>query len=190
MDDGLLQWFLEKRDLQLAVSTEMLKQQAKIVVTQANPQFKASDGRAHKFTRHHNLVLRACTSMAHKLPGDHEGKVASFEEKVRSIRSRTDIDYSLLGNMDETPVYFDIVPGKTIQVKGRKMVRVRTTGSEKRHITVVLSCTANGDMLPPMIIFKGKTQRSIKGLKAPESVIIAHQAKAWMDGELMLEWLD
>ncbi len=54
----------------------------------------------------------------------------------------------------------------------------------------MLSCTVNGDMLPPMITFKGKTQRSIKGLKAPEGVIIAHQAKAWMDGELMLEWLE
>ncbi len=44
-----------------------------------------------------------------------------------------------------------------------------------------------------MIIFKGKTQRSIKGLKAPEGVIIAHQAKlklGWTDGEFMLEWLD
>ncbi len=69
--------------------------------------------------------------MAQKLPGDLEGKVASFGEKVRSIRSGTDIEYSLLGNMDETPVYFDIVPGKTIEVKGRKTVRVRMTGSEK-----------------------------------------------------------
>ena len=62
-----------------------------------------------------------------------------------------------LGNMDETPVYFDIVPGKTIECKGVKTVKVRTTGSEKRHITVVLGCTAMGDFLPPMIIFKGMT---------------------------------
>ncbi len=77
-----------------------------------------------------DLVLRARTSMAQKLPGDLEGKVASFGEKVRLIRSRTDIDYLLLGNMDETLVYFD-GPGKMIEVKGRKTVCVRTTGSEK-----------------------------------------------------------
>ena len=86
--------------------------------------------------------------------------------------------------MDETPVFFDIVPGQTIDVKGRNAVRVRTTGAGKCCFTVVLSCTANGDILPPMIIFKGKTRRSIKGLKAPEGVIIAHQEKGWMDGEL------
>jgi hypothetical protein len=54
--------------------------------------------------------------------------------------------------MDETPLYFDIVPGKTIERIGMKTVKVRTTGSEKRHITVVLRCTAAGDFLPPMII--------------------------------------
>lgn len=63
--------------------------------------------------------------------------------------------HRFLGNMDETPVYFDIVPGKTIERRGRKTVKVRTTGSEKRHITVVLAATASGLFLPPMIIFKG-----------------------------------
>ena len=41
-----------------------------------------------------------------------------------------------------------------------------------------------------MIIFKGKTKRFIKGLTAPPGVIIAHQEKGWMDGKLMLKWLD
>ena len=190
VEDKILQWFLEKRDLQLAVSTEMLKQQAKVAITKTNPGFKASDGWAQKFKRRHNLVMRARTSMAQKLPGDLESKVVSFRDQVRSVRSRTDIDYALLGTMDETPVFFDIVPGRTIEVRGRKTVQVRTTGAEKRHLTIVLSCTANGDILPPMIIFKGKTKRSIQGLEAPQGVMIAHQKKAWMDGEVMLQWLD
>lgn len=82
------------------------------------------------------------------------------------------------------------MPGKTIEVRGKKTVKVRTTGLEKRHLTVVLSCTANGDLLPPMIIFKGKTDRSIRGLKAPTGVIVAYQQKGWMDGDLMLKWID
>ena len=59
--------------------------------------------------------------------------------------------------MDETPVYFDIVPGKTIECKGMKTVKVRTTGLKKRHITMVFGCTAVGHFLPPIIIFKGMT---------------------------------
>lgn len=190
VDEDILRWFLEKQDLQLAVSTEMLKQHARVVISQVNTAFKASDGWVQKFMRRHNLVLRARTSMAQKLPGDLEYKVVAFRDEMRSIRTRTDIDYRLLWNMDETPVYFDIVPGKTIEVRGKKTVKVRTTGLEKRHLTVVLSCTANGDLLPPMIIFKGKTDRSIRGLKAPAGVIVAYQQKGWMDGDLMLKWID
>ena len=76
-----------------------------------------------EFKMQHNFVMRARTSMAQKLPGDLESKVEFFRSKVHSIRSRTDIDYRLLGNMDETPVFFDMVPGQTVDVKPRKVVR-------------------------------------------------------------------
>jgi len=69
---------------------------------------------AQKFKWRHSLVMQAHTSMAQKLPGDLESKVVSFRDQVHSIWSRTDIDYALLGNMDETPVFFDIFPGRAI----------------------------------------------------------------------------
>ena len=50
--------------------------------------------------------------------------------------------------MDETPAYFDICPNRTVAVKGEKSIIVRTTGAEKRQLTVVLSCSANGGLLP------------------------------------------
>lgn len=58
--------------------------------------------------------------------------------------------------MDETPLYFDMVPNRTLEKKGAKEVRVKTTGAGKRRVTVVLMCTASGKTLPPMIIFKGE----------------------------------
>lgn len=88
--------------------------------------------------------------------------------------------------MDETPVYFDLVPGKTIDQVGVKSCVIRSTGAEKRHITVVLTVAADSTMLPPMIIFKGK--RRLK-LSAPEGVLVCVQAKAWMDEDLMKEYL-
>lgn len=60
------------------------------------------------------------------------------------------------GNMDETPLYFDMVPSRTLEKKGAKEVRVKTTGAGKRRVTIVLACLASGKTLPPMIIFKGK----------------------------------
>ena len=75
-----------------------------------------------------------------------------------------------MGNMDETPAYFDICPSTTVARKGEKSIIIRTTGAEKRHLTIVLSCAANGALLPPMIIFKGK--RALKDIVAPPGFIV------------------
>ena len=65
--------------------------------------------------------------------------------------------------MDETPVFFDLVPNKTVAPKGSKSVMVRTSKSEKRHVTVVLAVAADGSVLPAPVIFKGK--RQLKDIK-------------------------
>ena len=92
--------------------------------------------------------------------------------------------------MDETPVYLDLVPGKVIDKRGKKTVHVRTTSSEKNRITATLCCTAAGKLLPPFIVFKGKTMRPPKNVHIPPGVICTTQSKAWMDEERMLQWID
>ena len=77
--------------------------------------------------------------------------------------------------------------GKTIDRVSVKSCIIHHTGAEKRHITVVLTVAADGSMLPPMIIFKGK--RRLK-LTAPEGVLVSVQTKAWMDEDLMTEYLE
>ena len=95
---------------------------------------------------------------------------------------------SLLGNMDETPAFFDMVPSKCIAAKGTKECVVRTSGGKKKLLTVALSATRDGKMLPPMIIFKGKTDSTI--LNIPVGFIVKTQEKAWMDEELMKVWVE
>ena len=45
-------------------------------------------------------------------------------------------------------------------------------------------------MLPPMINFKGKTDRTISNLSIPAGFIVKTQEKAWMDDDLMKVWVD
>ena len=73
--------------------------------------------------------------------------------------------------------------------KGKKTINVRTTASEKNRITATLCCTASGKMLPPFVVFKGKTKRGIKKVPVPHGVVCTTQAKGWMDEERMLEWI-
>ena len=62
----------------------------------------------------------------------------------------------MIANMDETPVYFDMAGGLTVNPKGAKTVHIRTTRNNKNRFTVVLTCLTNGKKLPSIIIFKGK----------------------------------
>ncbi len=173
-------WVLERREQQMPVTTDLLSTYALKRVKEKLPdhQFNAPRGWATKFMRRHNLALRMKTSLAQRLPVDLEERIANFHRKLYSIRSNDDFELELVGNMDETPAYFDIIPGRTIDAKGQKSVLIRTTGCEKRHLTVTLTVTASGTMLPPFVIFKGK--RKLK-LTHPSCVVVAVQEKGWMN---------
>ncbi|GBC46370.2 pogo transposable element with KRAB domain [Rhizophagus irregularis DAOM 181602=DAOM 197198] len=72
-------------------------------------------------------------------------------------------------NMNETSVWFDIAGNITVNNKGDKTVHIRTTGNDKNHFTVVLTCSADGTKYPPICIFKDK---------------------GWMTSDLMKNYID
>ena len=82
-------------------------------------------------------------------------------------------------------MFFDMVPPRVVTKKGTKEVRVRSSGSVKKKLTVVLACTGDGKMLPSLAIFKGKRQLKFKN---PNSVHVTVQPKGWMDSDIMLRW--
>ena len=67
---------------------------------------------------------------------------------------------------------------------------VRFSGSKKKHLTAVLSAPADGQMLPTMIIFKGKTEQTIRDLNTAPSFIVKTQKKAWMNDDMMKVWIE
>ena len=153
------------------------------------PSFKASNGWARAFLKRHSLVLRAKTSIAQALPDDLENRIHEFRHEVKRVRQNGDFPYDFIGNMDETPVYMDMVPSKTVDVRGKEPIKVKTTKSEKCRVTAVLSCIATGSMLSPMVIFKGTTGRSIHNIKESNGTVVCYQKKAWVDEKLMLQWI-
>jgi hypothetical protein len=99
-----------------------------------------------------------------------------------------DFELSQIGNMDETPMFFDLPGNRTVDTKGKKTIMIRTTGHERAHFTVVLACMADGTKLKPMVIFKRKTIP--KGEKIPPGIIIHCHPKGWMDENGVVIWLD
>ena len=97
------------------------------------------------FVSRNNWSLRARTSLAQNLPAQLEQKLCGFFTEVQKGKKSGRYPLALIGNMDETPMYYDLVPSCTI---------VLTTSADKRHLTIVLTETADGKMPPPMIISK------------------------------------
>jgi len=62
-------------------------------------------------------------------------------------------------NLDETPIPFEYLEGKTYDIKGERTVwaKLFQNGWDKRQASLVLCIFADGiPRVPPMIIFRGK----------------------------------
>ncbi|KAL7988948.1 hypothetical protein Chor_007867 [Crotalus horridus] len=80
-------------------------------------RFKATVSWCTRFLGRHNMVLRQKTKIAQKLPADLDSKVNSFHRCVIQQRTKHGYALSSIGNMDETPMNFDMVGNKTVHQK-------------------------------------------------------------------------
>ena len=190
LESDLCAWISEIRSRGLTVSRMSIRAKALLMSQdkkyEIDQNFKASAGWCTRFMNRNGLTIRRRTHIAQKLPNDVNDKVAGFHKFVIDMRKKQQYDLAQIGNMDETPMYFDMASNSTVEQKGAPTVSVRTTGHEKSHFTVVLACMADGTKLTPMIIFKRKTMPKIT---FPPGVIVRVHEKGWMDEELTKEWL-
>ena len=95
------------------------------------------------------------------------------------------------GNMNETPVCFDMIPAKSICKTGSKEYVASTSSCERRHVITVLWAIPDGKLLPPMIFYylQRSNKEIIQRLRVPERFIIKTQEKAKMDERLILVWV-
>ncbi|CDW59472.1 Nup54 and DDE 1 domain containing protein [Trichuris trichiura] len=81
----------------------------------------------------------------------------------------------------------DLIGNRTVQSEGPKSIVVKTTGHERTHFTVVLSCLANGMKLKPVVIFrrKGRPKEDF-----PSSSFVRFHENGWMDEQGVRLWID
>jgi len=126
--------------------------------------------------------------MSQQLPKDYEEKLAMFRSCCTNKINVKTIRLEHITNTDEVPLTFDIHPklSRTVEKTGTSTVSIRTTENDKSSFTVVLGCQANGQKLPPMVIFKRKT---LPKEKFPVGVVITKaNPTRWMDDK-MSNWL-
>lgn len=186
LEAHLKSWILDQRSAGRQISgTSVLHEARKSSVQMNLTNFKGSPKWVFNFMKRNNIVRRAVTSVGQHLPDDWEVKQASFVNFVNKNKEGLSLDQ--IGNMDEVPVTFDMPSNFTLEQKGTSDVKVVTCGSEKSRFTVVLCVTADGEKLPPYIIFKRKTLP--KGT-FPKSVVVSANEKATMNSAETQLWAD
>jgi hypothetical protein len=162
----------------------LTKQFANIYPNDKN--FLASDQWFYHFLKRHGFALRHKTKIGQKLPAHLDDKLLEFQRFIIEKRKKFEYELFEIGNMDETPVFFDMVGNLTIEERDAKTVQIQTTGNEKNHFTCVLTVLADGIKLPSIVIFKGK--KIPKNL--PSEIIVLMHPKGWMDESGMKTWFD
>ena len=191
LESKLHQWVLDKRMNGIGVSGTMIRLMAKKMAKDMSPEetrgFTGSTSWLYRFMKRNNLVIKAKTRISQRLPREFEEHIVNFQRTIIRMRHANQYAMQQIGNMDETPMNFDMPLSHTVDTAGNKSILIKTTGNEKNHFTVVLACTADGTKLPPMMIFKRKTMPKED---IPQEVVVHVHEKGWMDENGMKLWID
>ena len=127
-ENELVAWVLQLLDVHMPVSVLALQEKAKKVIRPHSPSFGTTRGWVEKFFARHRLSLRNRTSVSQKLPQQLEGVFTKFYKDAGHFMRIGKYPRSLVGNRDEMPAFFDMVPFKSICKTGSKECIARTSG--------------------------------------------------------------
>jgi len=200
-DAEILNFVDKLREQKKAVTTNMIM--AKML--QLKPELKelkkkTLQKRVYRFLDRNNYSIRKASHVGQPLPLK---ALDLFYEFFRDIvRKRVQLgiydnmdDYDRIVNIDETPVYFEMITDKTINKKGVKVISVETKGNEKKLISCVLAVSAGGKKLIPTLIFKGgrdgNLETKYKNLEVVKNkkIVIYFQSNAWCDEAIFKRWV-
>lgn len=77
-------------------------------------------------------------------------KASLFLKEVWDKRINFKYWDDIIGNIDDTPLFYNMAPSKTIAKKRGKSILIRIQNQEKCLIFVILTITASGKKLPPI----------------------------------------
>ena len=91
---------------------------------------------------------------------------------------------------DETPVFYDLVNKSTYDKKGKKEIKIRTTGADKKMVTVIPVASSDGDKKPITIIFKGKGKaKEDKNLVNRDDCTVLFSDNGWLNTPTSVQFL-
>jgi hypothetical protein len=157
-------------------------------------EFRASYGWLRGFMKRYSLSRRSCTTRVIKSLASkssifklvsRQDKIGTFHKYLSNITyelKRSDQDYDVW-NMDETPMWLEMPPKTTIDVRGNKKVAMLTTGYTSARITTVLCCSSEGRKKDPLILASKTT------LSPVDHRNVLFNSTGYMTEDVMISWI-
>jgi hypothetical protein len=126
-------------------------------------------------------------------PAEVESEAFDFMRFVRVIVSGGNHDWCFIMNMDQTLVYFSTSSKQTLDLIGNKTIHIRTSTNDTKRVTMAVTITADGTLLPSSLVFEGKSDGRIAKKEFstyPKTHFYKCQEAAWMDEEVMITWVN
>jgi hypothetical protein len=115
-------------------------------------------------------------------------KAAKFQEVVKQAKIDGDVPDELLLNVDQVGVRLIPSPTYTYATRGSKQVSV-LGHHDKREVTMVLTTTCAGGVLPPQVIYTGRTERSHPKAGIPPGWHITHTQTHWSNKATTIDYI-
>jgi hypothetical protein len=162
LENALLQYVFEQRKQGINVSTLALIMKASSLSAIFNKKhFVARESAVKRFIRAHSLVYRMGTHVSQCKPDEVAAEASDYMDLMRQLVEGPHLDRRFIINMDQTPVYFSMNAKRTLDVVGVKTVHICTSTNDTKCVTVAVTITGLGLVLPPMVVFKGKPNERI-----------------------------
>ena len=159
IEEILIKWVCELRRLNIALSTdEIILKLMELDQKQVNKSFRVLQVWCLSFLKRYSFCIKRSSVVGQKLKENNRDGYNKFFRTLYSLRKNLGEceGYANLFNMDEIPIYFNLISKNEVAKIGERYVNVIRQYSEGIKFSVILCISAIGEKLPPLIVFKGK----------------------------------
>eukprot|EP00644_Phytophthora_capsici_P018762 jgi/Phyca11/132068/e_gw1.130.22.1 len=121
--------------------------------------------------KRNDLSLRRRTNLTTLTDEQFIGRAVSYMRYLSKNKGTFNFRYTIL--MDDTAVYFEDAREQTVEVRGARHVVVKSAGFSSMRVTAVLA-----------------HKKGSRIIQKVGGVHVAYQPKAWVDSELLCNWMD
>lgn len=177
------------RAIVISVAKAHLKNKDRSLLKEYGGSIDLTRSWANSFLLRMNFVKRKATKEARKVPSDFEEIKARYFDKISEIVRKYSIPDQMIINWDQSGI--SVVPTSEWTLEEEGATQVGVVGLEdKRQITALFASTMSGDLLPPQLIYEGKTSLSHPKFNFPPEWNISHTPSHWSNSQSMIEYVE